>query len=609
VRDLAVRESLERLAEEAGERLRELIAAGEELPYDVIEPGEHSPFAQFAPQTTRFIRSHATALLDLESFAPACSAIASAEIARPYLQRVGEPIPNDPGRSAADAVVTFLCRVWEGSAEFPLDRTRIEEALAELEDTSEPQQGEAEVLVPVIGLQMPTSRLELATASLVRAETIDAPPEARNADGSQRSAWEPLFFAVVQRPLGGTDDAGPGPALREVITALRLFKPGSVGMGPHAWARSAGDRWRRVATGAGRPRQGSYWLTGKELADLVDFSKAAAGLSERAMLTRAIARFEAGLERPSLLDAVSDYVLALRMVLEGGGPAGVELPVRAAALRADGPERERFKLIVERAVAMEAAIVAGEQLDPEAGSPIELVAELESVVRTILRDAVRGRHGADLRAAADETLLADGLAAGEGAAAMRGSTAEWGAVGTDAGPLWATGSEASEREPEPVELRAVPDDQEPDDFDDEEYVPAKAFEEPTHVIELATDTLLAATDVPEEGIDDQPEEGIDDQPEDPGRSEPAEAEEDPQMSHQLDSQAAQVADDWMEGMSSSDTLDWPERPAALRMLDNRPAERRAARSRVDHLFPRPEATDWSVGELDYNRRRARRVRV
>jgi hypothetical protein len=28
---------------------------------------------------------------------------------------------------------------------------------------------------------------------------------------------------------------------------------------------------------------------------------------------------------------------------------------------------------------------------------------------------------------------------------------------------------------------------------------------------------------------------------------------------------------------------------------------------VDHLFPRPEATDWSVRELDYNRRRARPV--
>ena len=619
-----------RLAEEAGEKLRDLVAAGEELPFDVTEPGDHSPFAQFAPQTSRFIRSHATALLDLESFAPACSAIASAEVARPYLERLGEPIPNDPGRRAADAVVTFLCRIWEGSAEFDLDPSRLEAALAELEDTEEPERGEAEVLVPMLGLQMPISRLELATASLVRAETIDAPQEARNAEGSQRSAWEPLFFAVVQRPLDGSGD-GPGPALRELITSLRLFKPGSVGMGPHAWARSAGDRWRRISTGAGRPRPGSYWLTGKELSGLVDFSQKAAGLSSRLTLARAISRFEAGLERPALLDAVSDYVLALRMVLEGGGPAGLELPVRAAALRAEGREREMVQHIVERAVAMEAAIVAGRAPDSDAGSPLELVAELESVVRSILRDAVRGRHGSDLRAAADETLLADGLASGEGAETLLGSTAEWGAVGTDDGALWATENEASEQAPKqaadpatvgdrgpetdarevqmpkPVELRPVADEEGEElvEFEDE-YVPARAFEEPTQVIELAprtedaTDTLLAATDMAEE---DAPPEDLGD----PGRSRPAEAEEDPHMSQQLDTQPAEVADDWMSGMSSSDTLDWPERPTALRMLDNRPAERRAARNRVDHLFPRPEATDWSVRELDYNRRRARPV--
>jgi hypothetical protein len=573
VRDLVVRDSLQQLAEDAGERLRELLAAGEELPYDVIGPGEDSPFAQFAPQTTRFIRSHATALLDLDSFAPACSAIASAEIARSYLERLGEPIPNDPGRRAADAVVTFLCRVWEGSAEFVHDPARVDAALCELEDTDEPQQGEAEVLVPVLGLQMPVSRLELATASLVRAETIDAPDEARNAEGARRSAWEPLFLAVVQRPPDGGDEDGPGPALRELITALRLFKPGSVGMGPHAWARSAGDRWRRIATGAGRARAGSYWLTGSELSDLTDFSHAAAGLSSRAPLARAISRFEAGLERPSLLDALSDYVLALRMVLEGGGPAGVELPVRAAALRAEGADRERVKAAVERAVEMEAAIVAGKlSHDSSAGSPLELVAEIESVARSILRDAVRGRHGADLRAAADETLLADGLSVGEGAAGLRGATEEWGAVEVEPEPTWASEAEVEELTDEPG----------PDSC-----VPSEAFEQPTQVLEGATDTLLAATETAEES----------------GRSEPAEEEEDPEMSNQLTKQPAQVGDDWLG--SSSDTLDWPERPAALRMLDNRPAERQAARNRVEHLFPRPEATDWSVKELDYSRRRQR----
>ena len=83
------------------------------------------------------------------------------------------------------------------------------------------------------------------------------------------------------------------------------------------------------------------------------------------------------------------------------------------------------------------------------------------------------------------------------------------------------------------------------------------------------------------------------------------------MPNQAQQQATQVAaDDWLGELGSQDTLDWPERPAALRMLDQRPAERRKVRDRVEHLFPRPETTEWSVTELDYNRRRRRqRIRV
>jgi hypothetical protein len=576
MRDLVVRDALERLAADAGERLRGLIETGEELSYDVTEPGDGSPFCQFAPQTGAFIRAHATALADLESFGPACSSLAAAEISESYLERLAEPVPNDPGRRAADAVVCFLSRLWEGRADFEFDEIRLDAALCELESTEEPTEGEAEVLVPVLGLQMETTRLELATASLVRAETIDAPAEARSSEGGRRSAWEPLFFAVVRRPVARpSDDAadGPGPALHELITALRLFKPGGVAMGPHAWARSSGDRWRRIATGVGRPRSGSYWLTGSELGDLVDFSRAFEQIGTRGRLERAIARFEAGLERPSLLDALSDYLLALRMLLEGGGAAGVGLPMRAAALRAEGPARHQIKLAIERATELEAAVVRGEVgANGGTGSPLELVAQVESVVRGVLRDAVRGKLGTDLRAAADETLLADGLAVGDGAAAVRGTTAEWGAVEIE-----------PETTLEPVaESDALPD------------AGAEIAREPG----TETTTLLDAF---RHKLDTRP---------DTGRNLVAAEEEDVEMPARVQQQAAQVgADDWLDELGSGDTLDWPERPAALRMLDQRPAERKKARDRVSHLFPAPEATEWSVKELAYDRRRRQRVRV
>jgi hypothetical protein len=628
VRDLALRQALRGLAADAGERLRGLIEAGEELPYDVTEPLEGSPFAQFAPQTTPFIRGHGTILLELDSFAPACSAIAASEAAKPYLEWVGEPIPNDPGRRAADAVLAFLCRLWEGSADFSLDERRLDNALAELEASREPPvDDEAEVVVPVLGFQMPISRLEVAGATLVRAEAVDAPGEVRAGDGAHRAAWEPLFLAAVRRPLpapsrdGRTPpDEGPGPALRNLVTALRLFKPGGVSLGPYAWARSfSGDRWRRISTGAARARGDGYWLVESELSDLAAFTRLLAqpstpiGPADRlhgpaASVARAVSRFEAGLERLVLLDALSDYLLALRFVLEGGGAAGVGVPMRAAALRGGPDSRPAVKATIDRAAALEEALVRGEaapQSAAEDGSPLELVVRIESLVRAILRDAVSGALGTDPRAAADEILLADGLAAGEGSAAVRGATEEWEAAS----------SEPPEKVAEVDEELAAPEQAEGVDEQRDPPAPAPRSRrrEPPMLQQVELSESAAEEFEPELPKPDREEAepaDVDSKTSsDAGRSLASEGEEEARMSDPLQREATQAANGtWLDELDSSATLDWPERPAALRMLDQRPAERKATRDRVQHLFPRPETTEWSVGELDYERRR-RKARV
>jgi hypothetical protein len=629
VRDLALRQALRGLAADAGERLRGLIEAGEELPYDVTEPREGSPFAQFAPQTAPFIRGHGTILLELDSFAPACSAIAASDAAKPYLEWLGEPIPNDPGRRAADAVLAFLCRLWEASADFSLDERRLEGALAELETSRQPPKAddEAEVVVPVLGLQMPISRLELSGATLVRAEAVDAPGEVRAGDGARRAAWEPLFLAAVRRrlPAPGRDgrippDEGPGPALRHLVTALRLFKPGGVSLGPYAWARSfSGDRWRRISTGAARARGDGYWLVESELSDLAAFSRVLAepttpiGPAERlrgpaATIARAVARFEAGLERHSLLDALSDYLLALRFVLEGEGPAGVGVPMRAAALRAEPDGRPAIKATVDRAVALEEALVRGESGPPQGqgeGSPLELVVRMESVVRRILRDAVSGALGTDPRAAADEILLADGLAAGDGSAAVRGATEEWDAAPSESQEAEDVGEEPNPAPQEAQDLREAPQQPAPE--------PKSRRRDPPMLQQVELSESAAEEfepQVAERGPDESDLADTDSKnSSDAGRSLAPEREEEGEMADRLHREAARDADGtWLDELDSSATLDWPERPAALRLLDQRPAERKATRNRVEHLFPRPETTEWSVGELDYDRRR-RRARV
>jgi hypothetical protein len=250
---------------------------------------------------------------------------------------------------------------------------------------------------------------------------------------------------------------------------------------------------------------------------------------------------------------VSDYVLTLRYLLEGAGAADVGVPMRVAALCAEPAERPAVKDRIAHAVELERALVRGEMLGEEDGErPLELVAELEEGARSLLRMLARGELGADPRAAADEALLADGLSVGEGAPDVRGSTAEWGAIELSAeepapDPV-APGSEAEEATG--IDLQETPD------------------EAPTRVL-MGTETNTHHAPPPANDADAQ-------------------------------------APDWLSEVDSrGDTLDWPERPEALKLLDRRPAERERARKRVRHLFPRPETTEWRVAELQYERRRSR----
>jgi hypothetical protein len=570
VHELAVTDRLDALARDAAERLRQLVAAGEELPFEVTGPGEDSPFSQYAPQTGRFIREHWAELAELDSFSEACAAIGAAELAGPYLEQLNEPVPPDEDRRSEAAAITFLSRVWDGSSDFTLDGARLPDALRELEGCVEsPAEGDAEVVAPLLGFHMPSVRLALAETTLIRADVVEVPDEMRRSEGAGRSAWEPQFLAVVRGPVppaeddpeaipGGSAAVAPGAALRELVTMLRLFKAGGVGLGPYAWARAPGDRWRRLATGAARPRPGGYRLTDTDLGDLAALSRAVAnrsagfgglapeGPSAAGTLARAVSRFEAGLERPAQLEALSDYVLALRYLLEGGGAADVGLAMRVAAICAEAGERPAIKAQVERALALEQALMRGE-LPPagEGEGPLDLVAAVEERTRWILRDAASGRLGVDLRAAADEALLADGLAVGEGAAETRGATAEWGAV------------ESPDPADEPVSTQQ----------EEEGNMEEIASEQPTSVLMATKATKRQQREAPEQ---------------------------------------SRESSDWLSEVDArGDTLDWPERPEALKLLDQRPAQREAARRRVRHLFPRPEATEWGVAELQYDRRRRR----
>src|SRR3954469_14685211 len=179
VRDPLLSEALQRLAAEAATRFSSLVATGDEIPFDIAEEsGDSTLFYRYVPLTARYVGEREAELRSLPAFGPACEAVNAADVATPYLEARGIPVPADPPARAAKMLLAFIAALWDGCGEFSLDRPRLEQALAAL-DAEARDLHEADLLIaPIVGLQMPISRLDLPNIQVVSAETIDAPIEA-----------------------------------------------------------------------------------------------------------------------------------------------------------------------------------------------------------------------------------------------------------------------------------------------------------------------------------------------------------------------------------------------------------------------------------------------
>lgn len=670
MRDLVLKEALQTMAGDCALCLHELLASGEEVPYEVSDGTDGSPLVQYTPKSSRFVRDHTRALASLDSFGVACAAIDAADLSVPYLQEMGVPVPHDARGRAELAGIVFLCRLWQGSSDFSLEDMRLSASIEELLALGEADFGEIEIIVPLRGLQMPVGRLELAGTTIVRSDTIDVPNEARMGEGMGAAAWDEVFLAVAKVDAVIGDEDGPDAgaraveAFRRLITTLRLFKSGGVALGPHAWTRAGGDRWRRISTGSGKPRPGGYRLAETELADLASLSRALAATSTPfgrmvgaydgfpAVLGRSISRFEVGVERHAVLEALNDFLLSLRFLLEGGGPAQLSLSMRVAALCAEPESRDQVRHAVEAAATLERELWSGESVSSRSESRADVVSYIESLTRAILKDASCGHLGADLRVTADEILLADGLASGEGAQRDRGETAEWNVSGAeidldDSGmteELAQLEGEIGDSEPMLVgEIGEAEDESAARDefgeFDQLDPLPvneAPAFDEPAvnepelaNELENAVDIEVEAAVEPgpklSGGLPARAENKIFElaaapEPESrEGRPKPA-----PARSGRDEFDPAPTAERLSSFAEEGETIEWtePEReprsddehrrprlqavpsegPVA-RLIADSDQHRREVADRVGFLFPTPEATDWGVREIGYDRRR------
>ncbi|HZO06422.1 MAG TPA: hypothetical protein VFB52_08545 [Solirubrobacterales bacterium] len=561
MRDFLLNEALKRLATEASTRLATLVASGDEIPFDVgADGGEETPFYSYVPMTGRFVEERADELRALPGFAGAREAAVEAGVAAPYLEARGEQVAADPGERAERMLIVFFAELWEGSNAFALDRERLEDALSALDAESRDADDADVLIVPIVGLRMSVQRLQLPHGvRIVRADSIEAPIDAMRSEGMGRAAWEPQFLAVAEQDAdGGTDDALA--QLRELISVMRLFKGGGVGLGPYAFAPTGADNWRRVVTGVPQTRPGGYRLGEEEAAELSEFASTLESRPDPdGALTWAVGRFEMGCERESALEGLSDHLLALRAVLEGHGPVGASLPMRAAALISDEQlDRIEAREKVEEVLHLEREMMNGRSL-PNA---IELAGWVEEGVRRLLRQAALGELGNDLIGTADETLIANGLA--EGDAEITISVAE------DFPEPVIPDEPLNESEPV-IEQLAIPE-------------PPAAFEEPAEFrIEHVPPAPEATEQEDDEGMEQETR-----------IMEPIPAEGEIKV----------TAMPWLDEVSVArpgDSLEWPAPSNEIeRDLQHR---ERIDTPRVRHLFPVPDS-DWEVShlEFEYSRR-------
>jgi hypothetical protein len=599
VRDPTVQESLRRLAAEAATRFTSLVATGEELPFDVAEnAGEHT-FYRYVPLTAQFVREHADELRSLPAFGPACSAIDAAGTAAPYLEARGEAVPEDEVERADQMLIAFIVRLWDGSTEFRLDRPRLEAALRELDAEVRPV-SEAEVLLaPLVGLQMPVPRLELPSGvRIVRADKVDAPLELTRSDGMQRSAWEPQLLALAEQGGGPRASAPAMGMLRDLISVLRLFKEGGVGLGPHAFTPTGEGTWKSIATGVPATRPGGYKLNEAEASELADFARRLEARPDpEGALAWAVARFEMGCDRPTALEGLSDHLLAMRALFESAGPVGASLPMRAAALIAEPAERIEAREKLQGAFELERAMMAGRQFDM--GSAMGLAAWVEDAARSIVRGAALGEHGSDIAASADESLVAAGLEAGEGSLEQMGEVDEW-EPPTAEKSTEGTAGEVSVPDPDAIRIRAGDRRDADERFEDQD--PAEQPPEPDGDYEEGLYYEEAAGY--QDGEDEDPDEG------------PGNRQDEDSGDYDDDHEETTVRTterDWLSevsGAEGDETLEWPA-PVPRRSPEETERRREAEDEepleapRVRHLFPVPDDTDWEIGELDYDRSSSR----
>jgi hypothetical protein len=417
VRNATLHGTLEAFTADAAGQLAAETASGAEIPFEVIStPGRPRRAALYCyrPLTGAFIRERLGLLSALPTYAPAARALAGLDGVDAYLRQLGEPrIPAEPRERADVALRSFLATVFAERSQFGFDPERFDAAYADLERALYEGRCLTVVIAPLLGVALDHSTTELALGdglSLLHGEALpDAPADAVWTDGEEPNVLAVLTVAGESvRPPVSIARA----RFRRLLTALRLFERGGYALGPMAWTRSDAGAWRQVALGGSGRRRSVTFISAAQEDELRAFCNLVARRAPTGgEVAWALARFEMGCERLAPFEALTDYLLALRALLEPEGPSSGRLAQRLAVICAEDSKRSALAEQTAQAISLERAVIVGLAPGANPTHPDALVDGLAEHLRALLRDVLCGHLDVDLCAVADD-LLADAATAG-----------------------------------------------------------------------------------------------------------------------------------------------------------------------------------------------------